>query len=141
MLKIFKKINWKKGGGEIIGFGIVMPMLVILFCGIISSAQLAMANETLQYAAYSSCRAAVVSSTQDVALERAETVAREIISQSSVADIDTLDVKLTLMDSTMDWKKGSFVRCDITVYIDTMMPFTSRNRTSSIIMMIERPAN
>lgn len=141
MLNFLKKINWKKGGGEILGFGIVMPMLVILFCGIISSAQLAMANETLQYAAYSSCRAAVVSSTQDIALERAETVAREIISQSSVADIDTLDVKLTLMDSTMDWKKGSFVRCDITVYIDTMMPFTSRNRTSSIIMMIERPAN
>ena len=138
---MLRKINWKKGGGEIIGFGIVMPMLIVLFCGIISSAQLSMANETLQYSAYSSCRAAVVSSDLDIATDRAKTIAKETISKNGSIDINTLDVKLTLMDASKGWVKGNFVQCDITVYVDTMMPFTSRDRTSSIIMMIERPAN
>ena len=141
MLKLLQKINWKKGSGEIIGFGIVMPMLVLLFCGIISAAQLSMANETLQYSAYSSCRAAVVTADESLALTRAETVAKEIVSQNGTIDTSTLDVKLTLMDVAYGWKKGNFVQCDVTVYVDTMMPFTSRTRTASIIMMIERPAN
>lgn len=140
MLKKIACINWKKGAGEIIGFGIVMPMLVILFCGIVSAAQLSMASETLQYASYSACRAAVVSTDMTTADSRARTVAEEIIKQNGSIDASTLDVDLTLMDQSAGWGKGNFVRCDVTVYIDTMMPFTSRNRTASIIMMVERPA-
>ena len=135
-----RKIKWKKGSGEIIGFGIVMPILVFIFCGIISASQLSMATETLQYAAYCSCRAAVVSVDEATAESRANSVAKELASLNSAISPDTIECGLTLLDNSLIWQKGNFVRCDVSAYVDTMMPFTSRKRTASIIMMVERPA-
>ena len=135
-----KGINWKKGSGELIGFGIVMPILVMIFCGIISASQLSMASETLQYAAYCSCRAAVVSVDEATAGARADSVAKELASLNSTISPASIDCKLTLLDKSLVWQKGNFVRCDVSAYVDTMLPFTSRKRTASIIMMVERPA-
>ena len=135
------KILWRKGGGELIGFGIVMPMLVFMFCCIISAAQVSMATETLQYAAYSSCRAAVVSADKVTAESRAKTVAMEMAEDSGVIETDTMDVTLTLLDTTLPWMKGNFVRCDVSAYVKTMAPFTSGMRTASIVMMVERPSS
>lgn len=135
------KILWRMGGGELIGFGIVMPMLVFMFCCIISAAQVSMATETLQYVAYSSCRSAVVSTNKATAESRAKTVALEMAEDSGVIETDTMEVTLTLLDTTLPWIKGNFVRCDVSVYVKTMAPFTSGVRTASIVMMVERPSS
>ena len=38
------------------------------------------------------------------------------------------------------WEKGSFVKCTVRIYVETLLPFTSGVREESIVMMIENSA-
>jgi hypothetical protein len=46
---------------------------------------------------------------------------------------------MTVLDGNQ-WVKGSFVKCTVRVYVNTLLPFTSGVREESIVMMIESNA-
>ena len=126
-----KKMKWKKGSGEILGFCAIIPMLFIMFMVLISALQVGIAKQRMEYAAYSACRAAVVSSDNDTANAQANGVANEYLD--SMNCIDSTDTS---------WVKGHFVECTLSADVQTILPFfTNGTKSVSIVMMIENPSD
>ena len=44
------------------------------------------------------------------------------------------------MKSGVGWSKGVYITVKTTFYVDAMMDFMDAERSSSIVMMVERPA-
>lgn len=120
----------KKAGGELLGFCIMLPLVLTMVCAIISAAQIAYTNQTLNYTAYSCARSAVVCENFSDAESRAATTYSYQFKNPQNGGCE-----LELISSS--WEKGNFVKCTVWYDIDTLMPFTSGVRTQSIIMMIE----
>ena len=137
MVKYFKKLKnksfWQQGSGELLGFVCILPFIVMLICFIISSAQVSVINQKLSYTAYNCCRAAVVSETEVIAQDRAESVYTETFGALSNS---YTSCQIDLLDGA-NWGKGSYIKCTVRYDIDVLMPFTSGIREQSIVMMIE----
>ena len=132
-----RRIHWKKGGSEVISFAMVVPILTIIVASLISFTQIAMTREALQYVAYSSGRAAVVSETFDTAVIRAEEIAR--LQMESVAFTNgEPKVEVRIIDENRAWVKGNYVRVTVSCKVDTLIPTMSGNYSNEIVMMIER---
>lgn len=129
----------KKGGGEILGFAVVLPMIVFCVIMITSIVQLSVIQEHLEYTVYSASRAAVVSDDMETAVKRAEEVAKSCFEEAGY-DPDDVSVEMKLDNAEQGWCKGNFLTCKVTVYVDLLAPFTDGDRSASIVMMIERPA-
>lgn len=138
MKNTFKRLPtnyWKKAGGEMLSFALIIPCILTLICGIIAAAQVSHINQTLSYCVYNACRAAAVSDSKDLAEERAKSV---YANQMGLENSEEFDYEPCMLELTGDtWEKGAFVKCTVKYYIKTFMPFTSGIRTQSIVMMIE----
>ena len=137
-----KKIKWKKGSGEILGFCAIVPMLFIMFMVLISALQVGIAKQRMEYAAYSACRAAVVSSDNDTANAQANGVANEYLDSMNCIDSGSVNVDLKVIDTDTSWVKGHFVECTLSADVQTILPFfTNGTKSVSIVMMIENPSD
>ncbi len=135
-------IKWNKGSGEILGFCAIVPMLFIMFMVLISALQVGIAKQRMEYAAYSSCRAAVVSSDKDYAKNQANGVAKEYLGSMNCIDSDSVNVNLEVIDTDTTWVKGHFVECTLSADVHTILPFfTNGTKSVSIVMMIENPSD
>ena len=74
-----RRIRWRKGGGELIGFALIMPTIMLVFCALIMAAQLGIARQSIEYTTYSACRAAVICESKEQAQLAAEKIVRETI--------------------------------------------------------------
>lgn len=149
---MFKKIKLKQGA-DMVEFAIVLPALCLLIFSIIVIAQLCLCRQTMQYALYNSSRAAVVCENYETAKITMENVAKSSM-QTSTFGIDPSDVQveLTLVSGTIAnagapssnnniaWEKGALAECKITVRLDKMMKIGPDTMTSTIYVMVERPA-
>lgn len=141
-MKVHKEF-WKKGGGEVIGFVYILPFIVMLICCIIAAAQVSTIKQQLSYTAYNSCRAAVVSTDEATATARGPAIYKDAIGD--ISEVSTLGgtayipFELEILDGAR-WEKGSFVKCTVRIYVETLLPFTSGVREESIVMMIENSA-
>jgi len=126
---------FKKGNGELMGFLIVAPSIIIAISIIISIVQVSLVNQKLTTAAYNCGRAAAVSETQDIGEQRAEELYEELVGDVinsygyTACEVEVLDGET--------WKKGSYIKCTVRTYLDVLMPFSSGVREQSIVMMIE----
>lgn len=57
----FQKIDWGQGSIELVGFIVCLPMLMIMFIAVLSTAQIAVLKQNIEYASFASCRAAALS--------------------------------------------------------------------------------
>lgn len=148
----FGKIFWKKGGAEVIGFISATPLIILSFALLVSVIQLGSIKEQLEYITYQSCRRAIVVSDDDddgdylaEANAAAEEYALEKISLIKKADLDSLVVNVELVEDEdeedPEWLKGNYARCTISVEVEAPLAIMSGVKTSSIVMMIERPAS
>lgn len=136
-----EEINWKKGSGEIVGFTMILPVITFIFCAMVAVAQVGLIRQKLEYTVYTAGRAAVVSDTKERANKRAKRIAKETLrgTGGGLRD-DSIKTSIALLDSNKKWEKGKFVRVKVEAYVKAVMPFTSGKRTSTIVMMVERPA-
>ena len=141
----FKKIDWRSGVGELIGFAICLPLIMILLCGLIMVVQLGSAKQTLEYATYSAARGAVVQETFYQAKSAAEAFAASAL-ETGTFGVSNIDVQIETIGGTYDvssnsvnWEKGSLMKCVVTIDVDTIAPFADKRMSSEIIMMVERP--
>lgn len=142
MQKLMQKLPkgyWKKGGGEILGFVLMIPCIFVMICAIIASAQIAYTNQSLNYCAYNACRSAVVSEDMSIAKERAQNAYDQQMGTENANKYSYTSCELQILDGA-SWQKGSFVKCTVRYYVGTLMPFTSGVREQSIVMMIENGA-
>lgn len=145
MRKLFKKLPknyWKKGGGEILGFMMIVPCMFLIICAIVAAAQIAYTNQSLTYCAYNACRSAVVSDDLSIARERAQNSYDLQMGTSNARKYGYTSCELQIMDGSYNasWQKGVFVKCTVRYYVKTLMPFTSGLREQTIVMMIENGA-
>lgn len=149
VLKNKKKINWKKGSAEIIGFVIVLPAMMLILMGLIGVAQLGLARNALEQAAYIGCRAAVVREDKESAQNAAENAVRMRLEQGTFG-LSSDDIVVTLepvagitdteTGNTPKWVKGSMVDMSVEVKINTFLPFFPDTMQTHICMMVEQPA-
>lgn len=140
MFNVLKKvIRDRSGSSELLGFTCIAPFILFLICAIIAATQIATTNQALSYCAYNACRSAVVSDSYSVAQRRATEIYTQQFGMDNAIKYGYTPVTLELMSpaSATDWGKGKYVKCTVKVHIDTIMPFTSGERTQSIIMMVE----
>lgn len=139
MFRRLRKVNWRRGGGELIGFALVLPIVMMVFCAIIMAAQLGLARQTIEYTTYSACRAAVICETETQAQLAAEKVVDDMIY--SIPGVRDGSAQVVIHNYTGNrWEKGGLVNCTVTVTVDTITPWTASDVTADITMMIERPA-
>ena len=139
MQHILKKVRWRKGGGELIGFVLVLPIIMFVFSAIIMAAQLGIARQSIEYTTYSAARAAVICENQNQAQSAAELIVNDMIYE--IPGVEPRSASVTIqnyMGST--WQKGGLINCTVEVKVNTISPWSSSMVTSDITMMIERPA-
>lgn len=149
---------FRKGNGELLGFVICMPIFTFLLVMIVSLTQIALAKETLEYTAYTSARSAVVAEGTDTvsysynAMSNANDIAKKIASENGYSSykvemivdgnvVGRGDSSGVFMRNDIAWAKGLFITVRVTFQVDTMISWMSAERSSSIVMMVERPAN
>ena len=111
-----------------------MPCLIFLLCIIIDTVSISLCRENLDYIAYSSGRAAVVSTDYNSAYERVE----EIMNKKGIDNLDfTLNVITKNNTPTDNWEKGQFIEITVSKEIKTLMK-GSKKISSTLILMIER---
>lgn len=145
---------WEKGSSEIIGFLCILPTLLFLFFFLISISQLGSIREKLEYTTYVACRAAVASKDFESAQAAAySTAENNLIGFTDTFDPESLSVELTVINSENSrpagserraeelWEKGNYVSCTVSIEAKTLLSIVSGEKTSSLTMMIESPAN
>lgn len=128
---------WKKGGGELLGFAIIIPCIMLLIMAIVAATQIANINQALNYCAYNACRTAVVSDSYAAAEQRVQESYELQFGTENSRKHGYEPVSLEMINPGETWKKGNFVKCTVRYHINTIMPFTSGVREYSIVMMIE----
>lgn len=63
----------------------------------------------------------------------------DIAAVSTMGGTAYIPFELEILDGAR-WEKGSFVKCTVRIYVETLLPFTSGVREESIVMMIENSA-
>lgn len=132
----------QKASGEMIGFAVCIPMLMLVFAASVSVAEIGLTEEMLEYAAYSGTRAACISVDYDTAQQRLQTVVEEILRRNGETSTPTCTITMLDPDGVTGygWLKGAFIRCDVSIYKNTLLPIFSGQRKASMVMMIERQA-
>ena len=152
-----KRISWRKGSGEALGFLSLLPVIFLLIIGIISIVKLTSLRQKMEYTAYVACRAAALSNTKPAAEENARKVAEiELAGYSDIYDVDLLDVKIDAVSkgsfpvsfvscydsrsrkTNKTWNKGKFVKCVLTVHLNDSNIFLSGDKTCTIYMALEK---
>lgn len=131
-----KKIKWKKGAGELIGYTVSMVFLCYLLIIIIGFMILNTNYSALENVSSVIARDAVVCTS----LEEARTLAQRE-AETYLEPYDSIThVKAEVeyaAGSNNEWLKGNFITVTISGYIRTCEPFTSGNRYSATTVMIE----
>jgi Flp pilus assembly protein TadG len=140
-----KKVSWKRGNGELLGFTICLPLLMFMFCGLIMATQLGLAKQSLEYAAYSAARAAVVQESFAQAQNAADLMAADAAVgtfgvKNVTAELEVVSGRLDYAAGSVRWEKGSLLKTVVRVDINTIAPFPDSELSTEITMMVERPA-
>lgn len=148
-----RKIDWKKGGSELLSMALVLPIFCWMIVSLVTLMQKGVIRQTLEHATYMSARAAVVCETPSSARAQAQSTARSTMSSNSFGITpEDIQVSVELVGGTtsttsstslssggITWEKGALAKCEVTVPYITM---TGREEsiTSTIYMMVEKPA-
>ena len=142
---------WKNGLSEIVSFLILAPFIVLLICAVLSTYWIGTTNQQLLYTAYSVGRSAVVCETADLAENRAEAIMSELYEGNFLGGEFITDGSSPTLQASHtgeavysievlggdEWAKGSLIKCTVKQYITPAMPFTAREYSQSIVMMVE----
>lgn len=148
----------KNGGGEVLSFMITVPALIYMFAAILGIIQTGMIKERLEYTAYKACREAIVCKNLTVARKKAKEVAEDDFLKASRqgglkykkvdAELDIISKgaqtntgKSSKKSDNSKWMKGNYVQCTVKVESEPIFAFMKKERSSSIVMMIEYPAS
>ncbi|MBQ8135200.1 MAG: hypothetical protein IJ192_12475 [Clostridia bacterium] len=140
-----KKINWKNGSGEILGFCAIIPMLFAMFLVLTAAIQVGITKQKMEYSAYSAGRAAAVSYSYSVAQTQASGVAAECMESVGFIDSSTVYTTIEVIDNPNTWEKGHFLKCTVRADLQTVLPSMfnqglNGTKETSIVMMIENPS-
>lgn len=142
---MLKRIKNAKAGGasELMSFLLLIPILIAVFVLMIYIMQMTLTAQALSYATYCATRAAVVSETEEQAIENANAVARQCLP-SGYMNLDEANWSYTTEDGEENvWTKGKIIRGTVTLRTRVFVPFGGhgyKEMQASVVCMVERPA-
>ena len=139
MRAVLKNINWRKGGGELLGFAMVLPAIMLVFGAIIMAAQLGLARQSIEYTTYSAARAAVICESQSQAQQAAELLVEDMAQDIPGVEPGSVSVNIRNYMGSI-WQKGGLIKCTVEAKVNTISPWSNSTVVADITMMIERPA-
>ena len=139
MRAVLKNINWRKGGGELLGFDMVLPAIMLVFGAIIMAAQLGLARQSIEYTTYSAARAAVICESQSQAQQAAELLVEDMAQDIPGVEPGSVSVNIRNYMGSI-WQKGGLIKCTVEAKVNTISPWSNSTVAADITMMIERPA-
>ena len=139
MRAVLKNINWRKGGGELLGFAMVLPAIMLVFGAIIMAAQLGLARQSIEYTTYSAARAAVICESQSQAQQAAELLVEDMAQDIPGVEPGSVSVNIRNYVGSI-WQKGGLIKCTVEAKVNTISPWSNSTVAADITMMIERPA-
>ena len=139
MRAVLKNINWRKGGGELLGFAMVLPAIMLVFGAIIMAAQLGLARQSIEYTKYSAARAAVICESQSQAQQAAELLVEDMAQDIPGVEPGSVSVNIRNYMGSI-WQKGGLIKCTVEAKVNTISPWSNSTVAADITMMIERPA-
>lgn len=149
---ITKKIDWKKGAAELLGYGVIMPMIIALIIAILTAGQISSVKQNLAYASYSVGRAAVVSNNVESAKKRADAVMKEMYGDNFIGGTIDSNIQndyiyklkngqtcyeIVAVGANAQWAKGDVIKCTIYERVVPILPFLDNIYSESLAMMIE----
>ena len=139
MLQKKKTIAWRRGNGEMLGFAVCVPLFTLLMIIVMATSNYSTKLQQLTVASYAVGRAAVVSSTPDLATSRAYAVLQTIYGSDhcSTDESDTVNQAWFKIDRDGAWKTGQITTITVSQHIGGLFPFPEQDLHSSIAMMIE----
>ena len=132
MRAVLKNINWRKGGGELLGFAMVLPAIMLVFGAIIMAAQLGLARQSIEYTTYSAARAAVICESQSQAQQAAELLVEDMAQDIPGVEPGSVSVNIR--------NYMGLIKCTVEAKVNTISPWSNSTVAADITMMIERPA-
>lgn len=117
MIKLLKKINWKKGSGEFISFAVIAPVLCFLIIICCSFIKLGQCEHDITNALDAAGRSASVCTNKDDADHQAQLVAESAIMDPSISDIH---VTVDYVTGDTEWKAGVIFKVTISAKISTV---------------------
>ena len=139
MRAVLKNINWRKGGGELLGFAMVLPAIMLVFGAIIMAAQLGLARQSIEYTTYSAARAAVICESQSQAQQAAELLVEDMAQDIPGVEPGSVSVNIRNYMGSI-WQKWGLIKCTVEAKVNTISPWSNSTVAADITMMIERPA-
>ena len=133
-----KNFRWRKGNGELIGFAVVVPLILMLIISMYAFQIYATHSQQLCVAAYAVGRAAVVSDDPGNGYKRAEVVLKSICSGNVTTSASSTagDVWFTI-SYPEGWKIGSIAEIAVYEHMGGIFPFPERDLSWKLAMMIE----
>lgn len=130
-----KKINWKRGNGEFIGFAIIAVIISVLIIMIAAFIQLSLSTSAISKSLTAVSRAASVCTTLEDAKLQAQRVAENTLISNNINNVTT-DVEF--VGGTNKWESGGYIVVTIKAHVNTIEPyFTSGTREKKVLITIE----
>lgn len=130
-----KKIDWRKGNGEFIGFAIIAIVISSLIIMIAAFIQFSHSMTELTRSANAISRSASVCTSLDDAKLQAQNVAENALKNEKISNIQT-DVEFA--EGTTSWESNGYIIVTVKADIKTIEPyFTSGTREKKVLVAIE----
>lgn len=130
-----KKINWKKGNGEFVGFAVISVIISVLIITIAAFIQLSLSVSSISKSATAVSRAASVCTSIEDARDQAQRVAENTLTSDNISQITT---NIDFVGGTNKWESGGYIVVTVRAHVKTIEPyFTSGFREKKILITIE----
>lgn len=146
------KINWKRGGAELIGIALAFPLLCAMIIMAVGVMQTGITRQSLEYANYMGARAAVTADNYETARTQAASAVKMTLNDNTFGvDIDNVSVNIDLVAGTtaagsnsssngITWEKGALAKCETVVPYKSLFDFQEHQMKSTLYVMVEKPA-
>ncbi len=127
-----KKLNWRKGNGELIGFAASLALFLLMCVAIMTFASFTMKSEQLTVTAYCAGRAAALAQTEDLAKQRADAVMKAMCREMPY------EMEIKIVDGDK-WEKGNLFKINVSQEFPDAYQFINgfRDMHRELTMMIE----
>ena len=134
-----KKVDWKKGSGEFIGFTISCVFLSLFLALIIGVTILNNTGEVMENAVSEIGREIVVCESLEEARSQAQSMAEQVLGPYDSIRAETIEADVDYAPgSDTEWKKGNFIKVFLSAELVSSSPATSGVKEVSAMLMIEK---
>lgn len=132
-----KKVDFKNGNGEMIGFAVCSAIFLLLIVGMLAISTFSIRAQQLTVSTYAAGRSAAVSQTKEIGVARAKAVLENTYMQTLAESDEPGSVWMYLSSENDSWNTGDFFTIEVHQVFPRLVPFEQHDQICRLTMMIE----